>query len=773
MLSLLLIAALTTPPAITPIPDVIPAAAPDVQEAQVPDRVQLEGMIGARIDASTVNRLLEMDVDRLLEGYRKRPGRQTWDGEHVGKWLHAASLAWANSGDERLHAKVAKAVAELVACQQEDGYLGTYLPAQRWTEWDVWAHKYNLIGLITWMRVSGDRSALPCCRAMADLLCRDFGDGKRDLNGAGAHKGMAAGSVLEPMVWIYRFTGEERYRDFCRYVLRAWETPTGPHIVSRLVAGRGVDQVGNAKAYEMLSCIDGMLEWYRVTGDKDLLTAGENAWSDIVAKRRYITGTASWKEHFHEDFNLPNTSNVGETCVTVTWLQFNAHLLRLTGKARYADELERIVYNQLPGAQRPDGRAWGYYVQMEGTKPYTSTLDGQCCLSSGPRGFALIPTFAITTDAEGVVVNLEDAAHAHLRLAGGAEVGVTIATAYPAEPTVDIAITAAQPGAFSVRLRIPAWCPSATLARAGKALPVEPGPDGYVVVRRTWTGTEHLLLTLPPTPRVVTGDHANQSKAAICYGPLVLAADAALDPHGSDRPQLDTTAVADLAITPMPASGPYKDWAHAEIFRITTHGGTTLLAPFATAGTGPAPGADAASDKRSTYRVWLPIAGAAHADGNLLADGSESRSRSGNVSGSVVDGRVVVTWNGAKKDQDWFMVALPAPVTIARVDFTHGMTAHDGGWFDTSSGRPVVQVQAAEGGPWVTVGEFTDYPATTAASPGSLQEGARFTCTLTQPTTAIAVRVAGRPASGDAPEQSFSSCQQMAAYGPATGGAKP
>ncbi len=274
MLSLLLIAALTTPAAITPIPDVVPAAVPDVQEAQVPDRVQLEGMIGARIEASTVNRLLEMDVDRLLEGYRKRPGRQTWDGEHVGKWLHAASLAWANSGDERLHAKIAKAVAELVACQQEDGYLGTYLPAQRWTEWDVWAHKYNLIGLITWMRVSGDRSALPCCRAMADLLCRDFGDGKRDLNGAGPHKGMAPGSVLEPMVWIYRFTGEERYGDFCRYVLRAWETPTGPHIVSRLVAGRGVDQVGNAKAYEMLSCIDGLLEWYRVTGDKDLLTAG-------------------------------------------------------------------------------------------------------------------------------------------------------------------------------------------------------------------------------------------------------------------------------------------------------------------------------------------------------------------------------------------------------------------------------------------------------------------------------------------------------------------
>nr|MBA3937809.1 glycoside hydrolase family 127 protein [Planctomycetota bacterium] len=505
MLPLLLVACLTAPAAITPVPDVVPAAVADVQEAQVPDRVQLEGMVGTRIVASTVNRLLEIDVDRLLEGYRKRPGRQTWDGEHVGKWLHAASLAWANSGDERLHAKIAKAVAELVACQQEDGYLGTYLPAQRWTEWDVWAHKYNLIGLVSWMRLSGDRSALPCCRAMADLLCREFGDGKRDLNKAGAHQGMAPGSVLEPMVWMYRFTGETRYRDFCSYILRNWETPTGPHIVSRLVAGLGVDKVGNAKAYEMMSCINGMLEWYRVSGDKDLLTAGENAWTDITAKRRYITGTASWKEHFHDDFNLPNTSDVGETCVTVTWLQFNAHLLRLTGKARYADELERIVYNQLPGAQQPDGRAWGYYVQMEGLKPYTSTLDGQCCLSSGPRGFALIPTFAITADAEGVVVNLEDAGKASLRLHDGTAVGVTIATAYPAEPTVDIAVAPEHPEAFTVRLRIPAWCSTATLSLAGAALPVAAGPDGYVAVHRTWTGAEHLLLTLPPTPRVVGG----------------------------------------------------------------------------------------------------------------------------------------------------------------------------------------------------------------------------------------------------------------------------
>jgi hypothetical protein len=98
---------------ITPLPYVVPTVVEDCQEAQVPDRVQLNGMLGARIHANTTTRLLEtVDVDRLLEGYRERPGCMTWDGEHIGKYLHAASLAWANSGDEKLRAKIASAEKE-------------------------------------------------------------------------------------------------------------------------------------------------------------------------------------------------------------------------------------------------------------------------------------------------------------------------------------------------------------------------------------------------------------------------------------------------------------------------------------------------------------------------------------------------------------------------------------------------------------------------------------------------------------------------------------
>ncbi|MCF7730557.1 MAG: glycoside hydrolase family 127 protein [Akkermansiaceae bacterium] len=336
-------------------------------------------------------------------------------------------------------------------------------------EWDVWAHKFNLLGLLTYVQYTGSREPLKACLRMADLLVGTFGDGpaKRDILTSGQHVGMASTSVLEPMVLLYRMTGENRYLDFCGYILRSWERDHGPHIISGLLELKRVDKVGDAKAYEMLSCLNGALEYHRLTGDRRILDACLNAWQDIVDHWLYLTGAASYNEHFHDDFDLPNVSSVGETCVTVTWLQFNAQLLRLTGEARFAAQLERVVLNQLFGAQRPDGAAWGYYVEMEGKKPYSSQLDGHCCLSSGPRGVALIPTFAVTTDADGPVVNLYAAGTADLTLRDGSLVVLTSETRFPADERIHIKVDSAGTSAFTVKFRVPDWCRGAS-GREGK-----------------------------------------------------------------------------------------------------------------------------------------------------------------------------------------------------------------------------------------------------------------------------------------------------------------
>lgn len=88
------------------VPDMVTCAIADRQDFQQPDRLHLTGWIGSRIDANEKNRLVKIDPNRLLLSYHNRPGCQSYDGEHIGKWLHAASLAWNNSGDPALRQKL-------------------------------------------------------------------------------------------------------------------------------------------------------------------------------------------------------------------------------------------------------------------------------------------------------------------------------------------------------------------------------------------------------------------------------------------------------------------------------------------------------------------------------------------------------------------------------------------------------------------------------------------------------------------------------------------
>ncbi|MGE5612210.1 MAG: beta-L-arabinofuranosidase domain-containing protein [Bacillota bacterium] len=506
-----------------------------------------------------------------------------------------------------------------------------------------------------------------------------------------------------------------------------------------------------------------------VGGDRQILDACLIAWQDIVENRLYLTGTASHHEHFHDNFDLPNTGNVGETCVTVTWLQFNAQLLRLTGEARFAEELEKVVLNQLFGAQWPDCAAWGYYVEMEGKKPYSATLDGHCCLSSGPRGVALIPTFAMSTDADGVVVNLYDAGKAQLTLRDQTSVAMAIETMFPSDGRVRIAVNPPAKKAFAVKLRVPAWCREASAKVNGQALDLKCGADGYAAIAREWKSGDAIELNLKLEPRVVVGDHKQAGKVAVLYGPLVLAADAAL--LGEGEPGLSAFAAAgpDLAalgVTPEPAPQAVKTWAGSQVFKIkaVTRRATEnapagsareiRLIPFADAGgTG------------SRYQIWLPLPGTG-AGASLLFEGKESRSRWGNLSGSINDDppSAVVTFDGKNAAEDWFAVTLDQPVAIRRVVFQHGKTFHDGGWFDAAGGKPRVQVQKSKGGAWETIGTLDEYAQTTATDSKGLKEGQVFTLRLAEPLKVFGVRVIGKPAGGDNASQAFSSCGGLKAF---------
>src|SRR4029077_11422116 len=348
---------------------------------------ELRGVLAERMRINVEKRLLRIDADACLSGFLRRntPGSfdAAWAGEHAGKFLDAACNALRYREDERLRRITERVAQTLIVCQEPDGYLGTYPAARRWTGWDVWVNKYNLIGILSYYELTAEPAALRSCRGMGDLLVRTFGEapGQRDIIAAGEHVGMAATSLLEPMCRLYRFTGQAQYREFSEYLVRSYDHPHGPRIVTTLLEGGGVYRVANGKAYEMLSNFNGLIDLYRLTADKTLLAAVLHAWEDIVRQQLYRTGTLSAGEHFQPAGQLLSlqSSNVGEMCVTVTWLQLNWRLLRLTGEGRFGQEIERTVYNQLLAAQNAGNGDISYYTAFTGPKEFTDAL--LCCVS--------------------------------------------------------------------------------------------------------------------------------------------------------------------------------------------------------------------------------------------------------------------------------------------------------------------------------------------------------------------------------------------------------
>jgi DUF1680 family protein len=746
----------------------VPPRLPEAAETAAPAEVQLEGFLAARVANNEKNRLLKVDPEPLLAGFRHKPGIHPWIGEHIGKWLHASTLAWSYTGDPELRAKMDWVVNELAKAQEPDGYLGTYVPAQRFglfegADWDVWSHKYNLIGLLTYYQYTGNNAALNVARKAGDLLLTTFGPDKKSILAAGTHLGMAATSVLEPMVLLYRATGDERYLEFARYIVRAWDEPKGPGIVAALLKEKRVDKTANAKAYEMLSNLVGLCELARATGDKALLQPVINAWEDIVAHRLYLTGGASQSEHFHDDYYLPNQpgADVSETCVTTTWIQLNSQLLRLTGEARYGDQLERTFLNHLAAAQRPDGAQWCYFTALEGTKPYGPGIN--CCVSSGPRGMALAPQHAFLRfpasggEPESLAVNMFESAHWAIKL-GGQSATLNFASQFPEAGGAILTVTLDQPAVFGLRVRTPEWARPLTVQIVGAENQPSELKDGWTrLAARRWVSGDQVKITFNLAARLVAGDHGNQGLAALQWGPFVLAYDEKMNPG------LPPSAFLGLADSP--GQPP---------FQLRTARPRLLFEAEVRSAQSPEsrPGAfttfaDAGGDG-GRYRVWLRAPGTElPKNDSLFGFAPEERSRRGNVGGSISDGdfgSFVVTFDARPQSEAWFTVRRDTPATIGRVVFAHGRCFHDGGWFDASDGKPLLQAQRVEGGLWETIGTLDAYPQTTATDARGLTDGKTFEQKLASPQKALALRVIGKPACGDNAQQAFASCAELQAF---------
>ncbi|WP_020597170.1 glycoside hydrolase family 127 protein [Spirosoma panaciterrae] len=567
---------------------------------QVPDKVtafplehiHFAGFLEQRLNANLTQRLLKIDEEGILEGFYNRPGSQTWVGEYPGKYLHAASRVWRYSNNPQLKTQMDRIVDVLIGTQLPSGYLGTYAPDQYWKAWDVWAHKYDLLGLLSYYAATGYEPALEASRRIGDLLLKTFGAGPGQLNivETGDHVGMASASVLEPMTELYRYTGDKRYLDFCKYIIQAYDTPKGPKLITTLNTIGKVDKTANAKAYEMMSNLIGIVRLYQLTGEPSLLKAAQTAWQDIATHKLYITGTASAHEHFQPDGVLPaeNRDSMGEGCVTTTWLQLSQALYGLTGEARYVDEMEKSIFNHLFAAENPQTGCVSYYTALMGRKPYRCTITAHCCLASVPRGFAIIPELAYTRNRDnGLNINLYSAGTVQdsVRTSDGRMVPVqlTIATGFPADGRVKITLTSPQQASFRLALYVPAWAKSYRASSQGKTWEGVPGT--YVTIDQIWDKSASVDVSFDHHPQVLDGGISYPGRIALKVGPQVLALDQALNPGLTDVQEvtLEDTILKSLPATILPVG-----WVGSQVYSVTgkIDGKRVLLklVPFAEAG---------------------------------------------------------------------------------------------------------------------------------------------------------------------------------------------
>lgn len=775
----------------------VPEQVPEVFASVPFESQELGGLLAERMRTNLQGRLLRVDTEACLAGFVRRNTAGSFDtawlGEHAGKFLDAACNTLRYRDDDRLRQMVEHVASTVIGSQEPDGYIGTYPTAHRWTGWDVWVHKYTLIGLLSYYELTAEPSALRACHAAGDLLVRTFGErpGQRDIIAAGEHMGMAATSVLEPMCRLYRYTAEGRHLEFCQYLVRAYDHPHGPRIVSTLLKGEGVYHVANGKAYEMLSNFNGLIDLYRLSADKTLLDAVLHAWDDIVARQLYRTGTASAGEHFQPAGQLLTlqSSNVGEMCVTVTWLQLNWRLLRLTGEARFGQEIERTVYNHLLAAQDAADGSIAYYTGFTGRKEFTDAI--LCCVSSGPRGISLIPQLAWGLEKQALFVNLYSPGRMRCEFAG-VPVEVACDTAFPASGRVVITVTAERATHFTLRLRVPEWTQGFEVRSGADTLQGTPGQ--LLDVSRTWDRSSTLEIRMEMPTRVAPGSPSYPDYLMLLRGPQVLAMERSLNPA---IPYLHRVAVAAgpvsaRAVTPTALSRARQVYeidgiaglpAGGDRLRFESH--AVRLVPFADLTEGRVWVA-----REDRLRSDLPAATAfARANLSVLNLRLEPSAKPPTDILEFVtdeDPRSFCTVNpqdfglanylgappGKRGDAVWFALMMQRPAIISRIVFRHGAVSAAGGWFDTSQGMPRLEVSRAPVPTssndallddskvhWELAAVLENYPRTDAATAPPLADGQPFEVRLPRPVEVHALRIVGRPG-GD-----HASCAELSAYG--------
>jgi DUF1680 family protein len=473
-----------------------------------------------------------------------------WDSD-IGKWIEMASYTLATQYDAKLEAEIDSIIARIAKAQQPDGYFNTYFirrePAKRWTNLRDWHELYCaghlMEAAVAHAQATGKTSLLDIMCRYADHIATMFGPGPSQRRGYCGHP-----EVELALVRLYHHTGEQRYLDLARYFVD--ERGRQPHYFDQEARARGEEPkdyfhsnyqysqshmpvreqtqvVGHAvRAMYLYSA---MADLAGETGDAALRAACDRLWADLTGKRLYVTGglgPSARNEGFTTDYDLPNETAYAETCAAIGLIFWSHRLLQIDGDARYADMMELALYNGAISGLARDGEHFFY------DNPLASRGDHHrwqwhrcpCCPANIGRLVASLGQYVYSTGRDEAAVHLYIRGRAQLTLAG-TNVALTQETNYPWDGAVTIGVAPERASEFTLRLRIPGWCPSAKVSVNDTQVDVASNLDkGYVQLRRRWQPGDRVTLALdmPITRLYAHPDvRADLGRVALKRGPIV------------------------------------------------------------------------------------------------------------------------------------------------------------------------------------------------------------------------------------------------------------
>ncbi len=480
-----------------------------------------------------------------------------WESD-IAKWIEAASYSLATHPDSALDALVDETIALLASAQQPDGYLNVYFtvvqPGRRWTDLrdahELYCAGHLIEAGVAHYEATGKRALLDVVCCYADYIDTVFGTAPGQKRGYCGHP-----EIELALVKLYHATGEERYLRLAQYFvdergrqpyyfdLEA-ERRGGPGFFEShrkggdLRRSRAYNQahepvreqdevVGHAVRAMYLYCA--MADLAGETGDETLRAACRRLWDHLTTRRMYITGgigSAAENEGFTRDYDLPNETAYAETCAAIGLVFWAHRMTRLERDARYADVLERALYNGVISGVSHDGTRFFYDnpLASDGGAHRQEWFGVACCPPNLARLLASLGQYIYAhSDAE-VVVHLYVQSTGRFRL-GDQVVTIRQETDYPWDGKVTLRFELERAAVFALRLRLPGWNRAATLTVNDEAIDVASSAEkGYITIEREWSQTDTVQLDLTmPVERVYANPKVRQDvgRVALQRGPLV------------------------------------------------------------------------------------------------------------------------------------------------------------------------------------------------------------------------------------------------------------